>query len=71
MNADQYKIIQSDRCTLVRTIGTRDIPIISDTNPEDIQEIYQKIRNHEYVSEQALHDDIYSRYKHRSIFQPV
>lgn len=67
MESSDYFVAKSDKYTLIRRIGNRNISLVSDLNPTFINLIYQKICNKLYSSEKELFEDIYSHYSNLSI----
>lgn len=67
MESFQYFVAKSDKYILMRKIGDRNFPIISDINAAPIYSIYRKICAKEYVSEKELFEDIFNRYSDKSV----
>lgn len=67
MNSSDFFIARTDKYILVRRIGKRNIPIVSDATSAQISSIYQKICAGDYRSERELFQDIYNRYSSRSV----
>lgn len=67
MESSEYFVTKSDKYVLMRKIGIRNIPIVSDIKATPIYSIYQKICTQEYASEQELFEDIFNRYSDKSV----
>lgn len=67
MKSFQYFVVKSDKYILMRRIGGRYFPIISDINAAPIYSIYRKICAKEYVSQKELFEYIFNRYSDKSV----
>lgn len=67
MNKDSYFVAKTNTYALIHRIGDRDMTLVSDTSPDDIQAVYRKIQNEEYPSEQAMFQDIFDRFSGKSV----
>ena len=71
MEPSDYFVAKSDKFTLIRKIGSRNLPLVSDSQTETIREIYRKICDDKYTSERELFEDIFSHYSGKSIITHV
>lgn len=67
MNKDSYFVAKTDTYVLIHRIGNRNMALVSDTSPDNIQAVYQKIQNGEYPSEQAMFQDVFDRFSGKSV----
>lgn len=67
MESFQYFVAKSDKYVLIRKIGNRNIPIVSDIDAIPIYSIYRKICAKEYASEKELFEDIFDWYSNKSV----
>lgn len=67
MNKNGYFVAKTDRYALMRRIGSGAITLVSDTSPDGIRAVHQKIQGGEYPSEQAMFQDIFDRFSGKAV----
>ena len=67
MNKNGYFVAKTDRYALMRRIGSGAITLVSDTSPDGIRAVHQKIQDGKYPSEQAMFQDIFDRFSGKAV----
>ena len=69
---EQFRVFhRKDEHVLSIVIGGQNIRIVTDRTPGEIQKIYDNIQAGIYADEKALYQDVYDRFKDRSVFRAM